>query len=207
MAKKIRSTKIKSSSDVNKNSGIKISHTISKIQENERKYTFYLTAVFMVLIVAFAYMFFSVDSSSVASLDYTMAYQHLSSSGKMVYMNEDNIMSDEEGLVSEPVFVNFSNMTNHTINYVIKFVEEKDMVENCKCEIVDYKKIKFSVDGEHVQTFDNEDMIVTSGMLKSNNEDILKVHFWIDDDMPEDSECNYYGRFVFQEFNEMKLED
>ena len=206
MAKKIRSAKVKSSGDVNKNSGIKISHTINKIKENERKYTFYLTSLFMVLIVVFAYMVFRVDADSLTSLDYTMAYQHLSSSGKMVYMNEDNIMSDEEGLVSEPVFVNFSNMTNHTINYVIKFVEEKDMVENCKCEIVDYKKIKFSVDGVNIQTFDNEDMVVTSGMIKSNNEDTLKVHFWIDNDMPEDSECNYYGRFVFQEFNEMKLE-
>ena len=150
MAKKIRDVKIRNSGDVNKNSGIKITHTINKIKEHEARYTVILTSVFMVLIVVFAYMAFRYDPDNLSNIEYTKAYAHLSSSGKLVYINENDIMNDNDGLKSQPYSVNFSNMTNHTINYVIRFVEAKDMVENCKCDIVDYKNIKFSLDGVHV---------------------------------------------------------
>ena len=48
MAKKIRGVKLKSD-DINKNTGRDISHTISKIQANEKKYTIILVLVFMAI--------------------------------------------------------------------------------------------------------------------------------------------------------------
>ena len=206
MAKRIKGVKVLNSYDVNKNSGIKISHTISKIKEHEARYTVILTSIFMVVIVVFCYFAFRFDEDSLTSIDYTKAYSHLSASGRVVYINQRDIMSDEAGLKNTPVSVNFSNMTNHTINYVIRFAKEESMIENCKCEIVDYKKIKFSVDGKNVQSFDNEDMIVTTGMIKSNKEGTLDVHFWIDDEVDSNSDCNFYGKFIFDEFNEMKID-
>lgn len=205
MAKKIRGVKIRNSGDVNKNSGIKITHTINKIKEHEARYTLILTAIFIVAIFAVAYTTFRFDPDEI-SLEYTNSYAHLSSSGRLVYINENDILSNSDGLNSEPYIVNFSNMTGNTINYVIRFIEEKDMVENCKCDIVDYKSIRFSLDGVNVLKFDNENMIVTSGMIKSNEKGTLNVQFWIDENVPKDKECNYYGKFIFEEFNERVLE-
>lgn len=205
MAKKIRGVKIRNSGDVNKNSGIKITHTINKIKEHEARYTLILTTIFVVLIISVFYVVFRFDSDDLAE-EYANMYAHLSSSGRLVYINESDILNDTEGLKSEPYTVNFSNMTGNTINYVIRFIEEKDMVENCKCDIVDYRDIRFSFDGVNVLRFDDENMIVTSGMIKSNEKGSLDVHFWIDESVPKDTECNYYGKFIFEEFNERKLE-
>lgn len=207
MAKKIRGLKIKKSSDVNKNSGIKITHTINKIKEHEARYTAILTGIFMVLIVAVVYFSIRFENSNLSSYSKYTSYSHLSSSGRIVHIGNNDIKSDNEGLKSEPVSVSFSNMTNHTINYVIRFEKEESMIENCNCEIADYKNIRFSLDGKNVRTFDNDDMIVTTGMIKSNNDDALNVRFWFDNELDKNSDCNFYGKFVFEEFNNMELEE
>lgn len=203
---RIRVPKIKRSSDVNKNSGIKISHTINKIKDNEMKYMVILTGVFMVLIVCCVYFGMRYDAKGFGSVDYTKAASHLSASGMVVHIGQNDIMSDSEGIKNKPVSVSFSNMTNHSINYVIRFAKEEFMSESCKCDLVDYDKIKFSLDGMTVNTFKNEEMIVTSGMIKSRDEDELNVRFWIDDSQDKNKDCNFYGKFVFEEFNGMELE-
>jgi len=200
MAKKIRQIKL-AKEDINKNSGKEISHTISKIQAHERLYTFLLVIVFMVTIPIFVFFALKVDEYQLYDPSYYLS--SFSLSGQSVTLTSDNIMSDEEGLKSPQYTLDFSNNTNHSVNYIIRFAEDEDMFEKCECKdkVIDYHMIKYSLDGKTVHQFTDETMIITAGMIKDKADDYLNIRFWIDDSIKD--EAFYYGKFILEELEDM----
>ena len=200
MAKKIRQVKLVEE-DIRKNSGKEISHTISKIKAHERFYTFILVIVFMITISLSIFLGLKVDDYQLYDASYY--YSSFSMSGQTVTFTSKNIMSDKEGLINAPFTLRFSNNTNRHINYLIRFAVDEEMLEQCKCrdKIIDYHKIKFSLDGKTVQQFSDETMFITAGMIPSRDEGELDVHFWIDESVKGD--CLYYGKFILEELEDM----
>lgn len=200
MAKKIRQIKL-AEEDINKNSGKEISHTISKIKAHERLYTFLLVIVFMVTISVSVFLGLKVDSYVLYDPSYYLS--SFSLSGQSVTLTSNNIMSDEEGLRSPQKTLDFSNNTNHKVNYIIRFAVDEDMFEKCDCKdkVVDYHMIKYSLDGKTVQTFTDETMIITAGMIKEKSDDYLNIKFWIDDSI--EGEAYFYGKFIMEELEDM----
>ncbi|MBP5678227.1 MAG: hypothetical protein J6X28_00165 [Bacilli bacterium] len=206
MAKKIRQLKKKQSKlaeeDIRKNSGKEISHTISKIKAHERLYTFLLVIVFMVTISLSVFLGLKVDSYQLYDSNYYPS--NFTMTGQLVTLSEKNVLHDLEGLSSKKYKVEYFNNTDHDINFLIRFAVDESTQEKCNCmdKIVDYQKIKFSLDGEHVQTFSDETMIISAGMIKSRKSDTFQVRLWLDDSL-QDQECYFYGKFVLEELEDM----
>lgn len=202
MAKKIRQVKKLVEEDIHKNSGKEISHTISKIKAHERFYTFILVIVFMVTISISVFLGFKVDSYQLYDASYY--YSSFTLSGQLVALTDKSVMNDIEGLTSKKYTLHYSNNTIHNINFLIRFAEDPESIEKCKCKdkIVDYHMIKFSIDGETVQTFSDESMILTAGMVPSREDGTFEVRMWLDDSL-KDQDCFYYGKFILEELEDM----
>lgn len=207
MAKKIRQVKqVKlKEEDINKNSGKEISHTISKIKQHEKLYTFFLVIVFMVTISLSVFLGLRVDSYQL--YDASLYDASFSMTGQLVSLNSKNIMSDEEGLKSSSYTLKYKNNIGRDVNFIIRFAMDMDRVEKCGCEkdMVDYSLIRYSLDGKTVQTFSDETMIITAGMLKNRNSDELKIRIWLDDSIGEMDANLYYGKFIFEELEDMDV--
>ena len=190
MAKVIRQLKTKkrkklAEEDINKNSGKEISHTISKIKAHERFYTFILVIIFMVTISVSVFLGLKVDSYQLYDASYYLSSFTLS--GELVTLSKKNVMNDIEGLSSKTYTLKYSNHTERDVNFLIRFATDETQKAKCKCDdkIVDYQKIKYSIDGEHVQQFSDETMILSAGMVKSGNSDEFKVKLWLDESLQD----------------------
>jgi len=208
MAKKIRQIKSKkqeklTEEDIRKNSGKEISHTISKIKAHERFYTLILVIVFMITISISVFLGFKVDSYQLYDSGYYLS--NFTMTGQLVALSRKSVLKDEEGLKSQVYTLEYFNNTDHDINFLIRFARDEETIQRCNCEekIIPYQKIKYSLDGVHVQSFSDETMILSAGMLKSRKSDQFKVRFWIDDSLEEEEECFYYGKFVIEELEDM----
>lgn len=205
MAKKIRQVKqVKlKEENINKNSGKDISHTINKIKEHERLYTFLLVIVFMVTICLSIFLGLRVDTYQL--YDASLYDASFSMTGQLITLTKENIKSDADGLKSKPYTLHYKNSTGRNINFIIRFSMDEDRVKKCECDsdIISYDKIKYSIDGKTVQNFNDETMIITAGMLKNRKSDDLNIRFWIDDSVSETDPCLYYGKFIFEELEDM----
>ncbi len=202
MAKKIRQVKLVEE-DINKNSGKEISHTISKIKAHERLYTFVLVVIFMFTISITAFLGLKVDSYQLYDASYY--YSHFSMKGDSIKLSSKDVMSDVNGLVSKPRTLEYNNNTNKNINFIIRFSPDEKEIKKCGCEnkIIDYHKIKYSLDGINIKTFTDDAMIISASMLEKNSNGTFSIRLWLDESLKNKDDCVYYGKFVLEELEDM----
>ena len=193
-----------SEKEIKKNNGKRISKTVEIIKKHEKLYTAVLVIIFMIVIVTSVYLGLKADTIRLYDTRFDPP-SSLAVSSQIISLTNKNIMSDREGLDSEKITLKFLNNTGRNLNFVIRFLPDEETIKKCNCEdkIIDFTKIKFSLDGKKVQTFKNEDMIVTTGMLKNRKTDTIGIKFWIDEKEDKLEECYYYGKLVLEELKNM----
>ena len=176
-------------SDVLRNSGKEISHTILKIKKHERLYTTILVFIFMTLIIVGVYFIFRVNPSK---FNYNSEYNNdngFSYSSNLVFLSDKNFGQDN----SNSYVVNISNMTEYNENYVIKLNLNDDFIKKCNCsdKLLSYDKIKYSIADGVERSIDNQDMILSTGFIASKGVDKLNIKIWVDESVNE--EIYFYG--------------
>lgn len=198
MGKKIRGVKLKGK-DINKNAGRDISHVINKIKSNERKYTIILVSIFMFMFIFAGYFSLKyVPDGDNYNFDYYDS-DNVSISGQVVTLTSDDCVNDVDGLKSDAKVVNIYNGTSQNVNYKLIYKEDTDMREVCKCNEsgFDLHNIKFSLDGKTVERFNEDEMIITTGMVKPRDKDIVNVRMWVDENCLNSG--HFHGKFVLEE--------
>ena len=94
--------------DIHKNNDVEVSHAIQKIKENERKYTAILVLIFMSIFVVLGYFSLRVNYHYLSENNY-LPVNSYSTAGEVITLTTDNILSDQEGLLSLPYHYQFSN--------------------------------------------------------------------------------------------------
>ena len=201
MGKKIRGVKIKAS-DINKNTGRDITHTVNKIKANERKYTIILVIFFMTIFCFVGYISLRIKPIELLDLSANSNSSYISSSSNVVVLSEKDKKIDSEGLKGEEVEVTFKNATIKDINYKIVFIEDTELKKICKCSSEGFKTsdIRFSIDGKNVKKLPEEENVITTGFLEAGKTDSIKIRIWLD------SNSNYTGHFHGQ-FKFKEIED
>ena len=186
-------------SDINKNSSSQVSHTIRKIKENEAKYTAVLVLVFMALFCVIGFFTLRVNNGfltdSVHQLD--VADYGLSLSSSVVTLSASNVMSEEEGLQSNPYYLTVENRTMHDMNYKIVLVEDEDLYESCGCQSIPLNQIHFSFEEEHSTILD-ESHTIGEAFLMSGKKKQYKVRIWLDSSYDSFLEAHFHGHFVIE---------
>lgn len=181
--------------DISKNSSIKISGVINKIKANERKYTICLAIIFMGIFIVVGFFTLRLN---VKEYDDYLEKGVLSLYSKMVVLQEDDILSDEEGLKTESYYINLYNGIEGEVRYRILLKKDDTLTSSCGC--VDELKpsdIKFSFNND-VVTFDSfDEMVIDSGIIEKYENDRLEVKLWLS----EDATSHFHGRFIVERIN------
>lgn len=201
MGKKIRGVKLKKQ-DVNKNNGKDISHTISKIQDNERKYTIILVVFFMAIFFIIGFVSLRIRTSSFFEYSNNFNGAYLSLTSRVVFLDQSSKVDDSVGLLSDGENLVIYNTTNEDINYKIILVEDYDLEKECGCSNNSFNKndIKFSIDGKNVRTFSSEEMVITTGFLEMGKKENINLKIWIDHNSMNIG--HFHGKVLFE-----KIED
>lgn len=203
MAKIIRDVKLKTS-DINKNSGKEISHTISKIKEHEMRYTIILTIIFMILIIIGLYVFISVSPNYFGNY---YEVPDITYSSELISLDDHDVLSDEEGKYTEKYEVYFSNNTYKNINYIMRLINDEEAISNCKCSdsIVGFDRIRYSINDGEVKSFIDSDMIIDTGLIEANSNKSMNINFWLVDNGNEEN--RFFGKILIEQFEDMDEED
>ncbi len=185
-----------------KNSSSNISHSIKKIKENERKYTIILVSFFFLLFCFIGYFTLRVNSDVV--LDYYQLNNldsSIKTTGGIVTLTSNHIMSDQEGLQSDTVPLTIENHLDCSLHYRIVFVEDDYMIDKCGCRghLFDISSIHYSLDGVHVKSLNSDSRIVLEDTLEQSSLKNFQIHVWIDENVSS-SESHYHGHFKVETF-------
>lgn len=186
--------------DIVQNSGKEISHTISKIKAHERLYTTILVMFFMAIITTSAYFALRITPSKIKGTNIYIDENGFSYSTNLVFLNNSTIDKDN----SNEYTINISNKTEKNENYVIKLSLNEEFIKNCNCEdqLVTIDKIRYTIDNGIERKIENKDMILSTGFIKNNDINTLKVKLWLED-VDEDEESYFYGKLEIIPFDEV----
>ena len=193
MARKHKKLKIQ---DIHKNSSPEVSHAIKKIKENERKYTVLLSLSFMVVFCIFGYFSLRINYHYLSENHYLPTSSY-STSGETIMLNHQNILTDQEGLLSIPYHYRFSNELAQDMNYQILFVLDEEYHKICGCELFPLEKIHYSLDGKTVQTIPKSG-ILESGVFRKNSERDITLYLWVSDEL---NYASHYHAFLTMKKN------
>lgn len=178
--------------DINRNSSIKISGVINKIKANERRYTASLVIIFMALFTVIGYFTLKLN---IKEYDEYLEKGVLSLYSKMVTLQEENILSDEDGLKSESFYISVYNGIESDVRYRILLKKDETLTTNCGCEgELKPTDIKFSFNGD-VVVFDSfDDMVIDSGIIKKFENNSISVKLWLS----EEAKTHFHGKFIIE---------
>jgi preprotein translocase subunit SecG len=198
MGKKIRGVKLKAS-DINRNNGKDISHTINKIKANERRYTIILVIVFIIIFLVIGYSALKSEVKKIYNNDSNLVIK-----SPLIKLSSGDVLSDEVGLKRENIKLKVSNNTGVDLNYRIVLKEDLDSKKKCGCDSNSFniKNISYSLDGKTVRMFNNDLNVITTGMLKSYKTDNVNIKIWLNNIDNKDS--HFHGKFIVEN---MKIEE
>ena len=178
--------------DISKNSSIKISGVINKIKANERRYTISLVIIFMGIFIVVGFFTLRLN---VKQYDEYLEKGVLSLYSKVVVLQEDDMLSDEDGIKTESYYISVYNGLESTVRYRILLVQDETLTSSCGCSgDIKPTDIKFSFGGD-VVTFDSfEEMVIDSGKLEKFENQNSKVKVWLS----EDATTHFHGRFIVE---------
>lgn len=189
----VRPRKKLKQADISKNSSIKISGVINRIKANERKYTICLAIIFMGIFIVVGFFTLKLN---IKQYDEYLEKDVLSLYSKMVLLNEDDKLSDDEGLKKDSYYINVYNGIEGKVRYRILLKKDETLTSNCGCS-GDLKPtdIKFSFSGGDVVTFDSfDDMVIDSGILEKFDNDRVEVKVWLS----EEATTHFHGKFIVE---------
>jgi hypothetical protein len=186
--------------DIVQNSGKEISHTISKIKAHERFYTTILVIIFMVIITTGAYFALRITPSKIKDTNIYIDENGFSYSTNLVFLNNSTV--DQKN--GNEYTINISNKTEKNENYVIKLSLNEDFIKKCNCDdqLVTIDKIRYTIDNGVERKIDNSDMILSTGFIRINEINELKVKMWLED-IDQEEESYFYGKLEIIPFDEV----
>lgn len=178
--------------DISRNSSIKISGVINKIKANERRYTISLVIIFMALFMVVGFFTLKLN---VKKYDEYLEKGVLSLYSKLVVLQEENILTDDDGLKSNSYYISVYNGIEKNVRYRILLKKDETLTSRCGCE-GEFKPsdLKFSFNDD-VVTFDSfDDIVIDAGMIEKFENKTIEVKVWLS----EEAKTHFHGRFIVE---------
>ena len=178
--------------DISRNSSIKISGVINKIKANERRYTISLVIIFMALFMVVGFFTLKLN---VKKYDEYLEKGVLSLYSKLVVLQEENILTDDDGLKSNSYYISVYNGIEKNVRYRILLKKDETLTSRCGCEgELKPSDLKFSFNDD-VVTFDSfDDIVIDAGMIEKFENKTIEVKVWLS----EEAKTHFHGRFIVE---------
>lgn len=178
--------------DISRNSSIKISGVINKIKANERRYTISLVIIFMALFMVVGFFTLKLN---VKKYDEYLEKGVLSLYSKLVVLQEENILTDDDGLKSNSYYISIYNGIEKNVRYRILLKKDETLTSRCGCEgELKPSDLKFSFNDD-VVTFDSfDDIVIDAGIIEKFENKTIEVKVWLS----EEAKTHFHGRFIVE---------
>jgi hypothetical protein len=174
-------------------------HSINNIRANENKVVVFLVAVFICVFGFLGYFTLKIDSTGIASNIGNMVGSGVFVSSSVVTLDKDDVMTDEEGLKSDPITLSISNEFPDVYSFKIKLVDDDFNKKVCGCENeISKESIRYSLDGETVDSLSDEKLLLGIDSVDSFSGKDINVRLWISNENELDDESHFHGRFVLE---------
>lgn len=182
-----------------------ISHSISKIKANECKITVILVIIFLCMFGVIGYFVSSIDSTKLFNNANGINFVGVSFSSNVFTLSSDSIMSDEEGLKSNPHIIKMSNHFSYDYNYLVS-LKENDLLKNVcdDCKSIDKNLIRYSIDGITVKSLENDNLDLGIGSIEEKTDKEIAIRLWLSDGANLDEKSIFNGMFNFSEIKELE---
>jgi len=187
-------------SDVVKNSGKEISHTISKIKAHERFYTTILVIIFMIVISTSIFFLFRITPNNINYNSNYTTETGFSYTSNLIFLSNKNTGNDNRNTY----VINISNMTEYNENYAVKLVLNDEFIKKCNCNdrLLPISKLRYNIGDGVVRSVDQSNMILTTGFIGTKKVDTLKFSMWIEG-MSQSDEYYFYGKLEIVPIDEL----
>lgn len=197
MASRRKPKKLKKEAII-RNSSNQVSHTIQKIKANERKYTMILVSFFFLLFCFIGYFTLRVhESFDTHYNDNVQEEKHgISTSGKMVTLTDQSIVSDSLGLQSEGFPFVVENYEEKTVHYRVILVNDEFVAQDCGCSerLFPISAIHYSLDSRLIQTLQSSNVLY-EGDIAPKDSEVFSIKLWIDNSLSFPVDSHFHGRF------------
>ena len=197
MAGKRKTRKRLSANDISTSSS-NILHSINHIKANENKVIFCLVIFFICIFICIGYFSLKVDSTSLVAGLNNNNIMGISVSTSIVTLDSDDIMSDEEGLKTNPVVLSIQNKFSELYSYKLLLISDENLKNICECNEIDKGLIHYSLDGKTVKTIDNDNMLLdidsVDGLLGKD----ISIRIWVSDSANLDENTHFHGKLVIE---------
>lgn len=197
MAGKRKTRKRLSANDISTSSS-NILHSINHIKANENKVIFCLVVFFICIFICIGYFSLKIDSTGLVAGLNNNNIMGISVSTSIVTLDSDDIMSDEEGLKTNPVVLSIQNKFSELYSYKLLLISDENLKNICECNEIDKRLIHYSLDGKTVKTIDNDNMLLdidsVDGLLGKD----ISVRIWVSDGANLDENTHFHGKLVIE---------
>lgn len=186
--------------DINKNNSVEIKHTINKIKEQEEKYTIILVVFFMILFCFVGYFTLYFNKGNYNSNDKSVLSGVSITSSSEILLTKNHKMEDWLGVNSDVYSIEISNSQSKKAEYKLIFNSNDVGIGECECNNETFKiyDVKYSLDGENINHFDNDkELVVKTGVLEANETEVINIRMWIDSSAKIESDIvqHLHGNF------------
>lgn len=195
MAKRIKSKELEIQ-DINKNTSKEISHTMKRLEKNEKKYTFYLVIFFMSLFIFIGYQSLKIQNNYTIKENTNLDYS-ISSLGQVLDLSKTDKISEDEIDNKTPIYIEVNNNTEKEVKYQIVLVKDIERIKKCGCSNKQIKNnnIFYRIDNK-INKLSN-DMILYEKTISSQTTINLELTIWVNKN--ENDENHFHGHIELRE--------
>ena len=198
MAKRIKRKEKQEIQEINKNASVEISHTMKRIQQNEKKYTIFFVFVFLVLFIFIGYQSLKIQTDYIIKENNKLDYS-ISSLGQILDLSKNDKINESEIDNKTPIYIELNNNSDKSIKYQIVLVEDLERVKKCGCQNKKIKlnNISYRINNKIYKLTDN--MILYEDTISSQKTDYLELTIWVNNN--ENNENHFHGHIEIREVN------
>ena len=191
--------------EIKKRKTTKVSKSIKKIKAHEKKYTFILVLFFILLFIIIGYFTLRIQTRITNGKTKEVVETHdlnyrIVSDGEVITLTDNDVLSDENGLNKDGYLFSYKNKSRDKIKYRIRLVKDNNMIKDCDCagKTIDFQNLKYSIDGNKIEKFQNSDMVVAEGVLNNNTYNTINLKLWVDENFDK-SNYHFHGHLEMEE--------
>ena len=192
--------------DIKRREGAVVKSIVYKIKMREVEYT--VASVFSIVIIIII-SFFTISSSVQKHKNYNtlkvgklqVAFNEIeNNTSEIIYLDHKNKISDNNINNLKNYTFKIKNITNKSKNFIVKIVNDDEMIDNdeCRSKLLDKNYIKYSIEKNNVSKLNNKGIIINS-TIEKNSSKTYKIKVWVDDNYTGNDDFHYHGKFIIEE--------
>ena len=181
-----------STGNIKKNPNIEKEHVITKINQHEKLYTFYLSMIFLIVLLGVTFLIgtslkdvlpFNSYSSGELLVEYNSTNNLI---GNIITLTDADVVEDAKVEDSNHYTFTITNPSNYSVKYKIKIRDDDEFIEldQCRDRLFSEEDIKFNINHGNVFYLNTKKVgdyyLLAEEVIPANSTKVYTINIWLD---------------------------